>query len=140
VTAHGPLPNVDQSFPVPVQRGSSVILKFKPGRFARLRLSSGETLVISIGYATAKVFSDRALVGWLLPKTVVAEKLSVWQPDYLQYNAFYRKLCRAMILEGLLGQVCECGSIDQVRQKWRTLQNPVVAGAWIFQADRSPDA
>ena len=86
---------------------------------------SGEHIVISIGSATAKILAKHSVFGWLLPRVIVSERLSVWQSDYPRYNGFHRRLCRDMVLEGLLSSLSHCRSIEQIRQAWLTMQNPV---------------
>ena len=113
----------------------------KAGRFARVDLPSGEQIVISVGSATAKILSERAVLGWLLPRVIVSQRLSAWQSDYPRYNSFHRRLCRAMVLEGLLASLSRCRSIEEIQQSWQTMRNPIaVIGFEMMGISRASDA
>jgi hypothetical protein len=100
---------------------------------ALVRLPSGERILISIGSATARVLDKSTIFAWCFTKTVVSERLDTWQPEYWQCNRFYRRINRAMILDGLLALLSNYHSIDEVRRAWPTLQNPIdVIGRKIF--------
>src|SRR5208283_3441275 len=87
------------------------VVKQKPGRFAMVELPSGEQIMISIGSATVKILAKRDFWGWCLPKVIASERLSTWQSKYQRYNGFYRRICRTMILDGLLTLLSTCESI-----------------------------
>jgi hypothetical protein len=113
---------------------ASQVLNYRAGRFALVVLPSEEQILISIGTSTVKILAKRAIFGWYLPKVVVSQRLSVWQPDYQQYNAMYRRACCTMILDGLLTLLSHYQSIDKLRQAWPTMQNPLaVVGREVFQ-------
>ena|SRR2546422_723062 len=101
------------------------VLNRKAGRFALIGLASGEQIVISIGSATAKILAKRAFVGWYLPKVVASERLSTWQSEYPHQNGFYRGICRGLVLEGLLDLLSNCQSVDEIRQAWPRMENPL---------------
>jgi hypothetical protein len=101
------------------------IVNEKSGRFAMIALVSGEQILISVGTATAKVLIKRPLFGWVFPKTIISERLSVWQPEYPRYNGFNRRRCRSMALEGLLLSLSHCKSVIQIQHAWKTMRNPI---------------
>ena len=101
------------------------VLNHKAGRFALVGLPSGEQIVISIGSVTAKILAKRAVVGWYLPKVVAFERLSTWQSEYPHQNSFHRGICRGLVLEGLLALLSNCQSVDEIRQAWPRMENPL---------------
>jgi hypothetical protein len=71
-------------------RGST-LLAYEPGMSASLVLQSGETLLISIGPATAKIFIPRRIfglgsifpkIGWYFPQTFASQQLTIWEPKF----------------------------------------------------------
>lgn len=103
----------------------SQLLSYTGGRVASIGLQSGEHVVISIGTATAKVFVRRPLFGWWLPRVVASARLSKWDDRYLRYNALYRGVLRAMILDGLLSLVSRCSSVAELQLAWCVIRNPI---------------
>jgi hypothetical protein len=102
------------------------VLNYKRGRFALIDLPSGERIFISIGSATARVVDKSSFIRWCFTKCVVSERLDKWQPEYWRSNSFYRGINRAMILDGLLISLLKCNSINEIRQIWPTLENPIL--------------
>jgi hypothetical protein len=120
--------------------GTWQVLNQKTGRSAKIGLPSGEEIVISIGTADAKIFAKRGVFGWFLPRVIVSKRLSVWRSDYRQYNGFHRRLCRGMVLEGLLASLSHCRSIDEIQRAWQTMQNPVaVTGMAMMKISQRSD-
>jgi hypothetical protein len=102
------------------------VLNYKRGRFALVSLPSGERILISIGSATVRVVDKSTIIRWCFTKVIASERLDKWQPEYWQSNSFYRGINRAMILDGLLVSLLKCNSVNEVRQIWPTLENPIL--------------
>ena len=108
------------------QQQVAQVLNSKPGRFAMLALYSGEQIIISVGTATAKVVMKHPIFGWYFPKTIASERLATWQPEYEKYSNLHRNISRKLVLDGLIKTLSSVRSIEEIRQVWLSIKNPIV--------------
>ena len=107
----------------------TTLLHYKAPDVATLLLASGEQVVISVGTTSAKTFRRRALLGWLVPRCCAAKSLVEWEPRYTRFSTFDRRICRAMVLDGLLDLVSRIESIAELCVAWCVIRNPVQVAA-----------
>jgi tetratricopeptide (TPR) repeat protein len=103
----------------------SVLRHYEQGRVASIVLASGEALTLSIGTATAKIFMKRAVLGWLLPKTVGEKNLADWVPEYRKLSSMQRSIARAIVLDGLVSLAARAKYAGELSLAWTVLRNPV---------------
>lgn len=110
------------------EKNGSTLRSYERGRAAFLVLPSGEPIVISVGTASAKVFTS-STEDWHLPKVIVSQPIEVWEPSFRRLDRLHRYACGYMVLDGLLSLLSRCRSIDELRLSWPGLENPIgVAG------------
>ena|SRR6266446_4924921 len=125
--------NIDAASKVCESHGS-VLLQYKSPGVAKLLLTSGEQIVISIGTTSAKIFRRSALFGWFAPKCCASKSLVEWEPRYTQFSGFDRAICRVMVLDGLVDLVSRAHSIGELSLAWCAIQNPLeVASVALFK-------
>ena len=111
------------------QANGSILLSYEQGRAAFLVLPSREQVVISVGTDTAKIIVRRPIIGWLFPKTIASQQITVWAPEFPELDQLRRFACGSMVLDGLIELVSECRSLSEIKSIWHSLRNPIgVAG------------
>jgi hypothetical protein len=106
--------------------GSS-LESYSIARFARIRLVSGEVLLVSIAPTSVNILTKRGFFGWFVPRSIGSKNLSVWVPGFDQLARLERAAARAMILDGLVSLVARCRSIQELAMAWISLRNPMEA-------------
>jgi hypothetical protein len=103
------------------EKNGSTLSSYKLGSGAFLILPSGEPIMISVGTATAKVFTKRPIFGWHFPKVIVSQPIKDWEPTFPTLDRLHRYACVAMVLDGLLSLLAPCKSIAELRLEWPVL-------------------
>lgn len=113
----------------------SALLSYQYPCVATLALRSGESIMLSIGTTTAKIFRRNSIFGWLFPKRLASHPLVAWDPRYPKFRDLERDVCKGMALDGLLSLISSVESINELCRTWPALGNPVEVGAIMMFDD-----
>ena len=100
------------------EKRGCTLFNYVQGQTAYILLPSSERVIVSFGTITAKVFSKRAIVGWLAPKVLLSVDVHSWDPDWDTLLPSTKWFMGGMIIDSMLTLVTACNSLEEIRQKY----------------------